>query len=487
MISLKEIQNLSKQGNVIPLFEKIPADLDTPVSAFIKLASKKKQSFLLESIEGGEKLARYSFLGFDPFMEIEHSSNTTIVRKNKKNIKAEKEPVAFVRELFKQYRPVAVKGLPRFTGGAVGYFGYDTVRWVENIPDENKDTIGLPDMHLCFYRNIIAFDHLKQEIIIIANIILEEPSVSVKLQYQSASKWIKSAVTKLTQPIKAKRLNTIKKSSSTIIAHNTQKEFEKIVKKAKEYIKEGDIYQVVLSQRWHFKSNTEPLDVYRRLRRINPSPYMFLLVFDKDAIVGSSPEMMVRIEKGIIETRPIAGTRPRGESDEQDERLVTELLADKKELAEHTMLLDLGRNDIGRVSQTGSVKVKDNMIIEKYSHVIHIVSSVIGSMNNSNQPIDGHFACFPAGTVSGAPKIRAMQIIDELETERRGVYAGSIAYLDFWGNFDSCIAIRTLVKKGNKYYIQAGAGIVADSQPTREFNETKAKAFAAIQAVTGED
>ncbi len=487
MISFSEIHKLSGQGNVIPLFEKIPADLDTPVSAFIKLAKGKKESFLLESIEGGEKLARYSFLGFEPYLVIESDGKSVLTRTG--NIKAQIDapPLNFLKEFFQRYRPVAVKGLPRFTGGAVGYFAYDTVRWLEKLPDKNQDGIGLPEMRLCLYSRIIAFDHLKQEIIIIANLLLEQNSEPLRKQYAGAVKWIKSAVAQLSKPIKTNPISQKTKSKPKVIAHQNQPIFEKIVRKAQAYIKEGDIYQVVLSQRWHINSHKSALEVYRRLRRINPSPYMFLLNFDDNAIVGASPEMMVRIEKGQIETRPIAGTRPRGENEAEDNRLIKELLTDEKELSEHTMLLDLGRNDIGRVSATGSVRVKEKMIVEKYSHVMHIVSSVTGELKPQCQPVDGHFACFPAGTVSGAPKIRAMEIIDELETERRGVYAGSIAYLDFWGNLDSCIAIRTLVKKGKTYYIQAGAGIVADSQPSREYEEIRAKAFASIQAVTGEN
>ncbi len=487
MISFAEVQKLSKQGNVIPLFVKIPADLDTPVSAFIKLAATKKQSFLLESIEGGEKLARYSFLGFDPFLLIESDGKKLIVKSGKKASRIKQKPIAYLKELFGAYSPVSMKGLPRFTGGAVGYFAYDTIRWTEKIPDKNRDNIGLPEMLLGLYSRIIVFDHLKQEIIVIANIIADKNGKSLASQYKEGTQWINSSMAQLAKPIKNKPASKKTKTSAKVIAHTQQEHFVDIVRKAKHYIKEGDIYQVVLSQRWHIKSNKSALEVYRKLRRINPSPYMFLLNFGDNAIVGASPEMMVRIEKGIIETRPIAGTRPRGEDDEEDNRLIKELLSDEKELSEHTMLLDLGRNDIGRVSATGSVQVKEKMIVEKYSHVIHIVSSVTGNLHGNCQPIDGHFACFPAGTVSGAPKIRAMQIIDELEKEKRGVYAGSIAYLDFWGNLDSCIAIRTLVKKGKTYYIQAGAGIVADSDPDKEYNETQSKAFAAIQAVTEEN
>lgn len=485
MISISEVKTLSKQGNVIPIYEKIPADLDTPVSAFIKLASNKKQSFLLESIEGGEKLARYSFLGFDPIITLESNGEYVTAITGKKRSKFHKPPLIYLKELFHSYRPVPVKGLPRFTGGAVGYFAYDTIRWLETVPDSHHDSIGLPLMRLILYSRIVAFDHLRQEIVLIANL-MTNGEKSLELQFKESLKWINETKRKLIQPVKYNSKSAKPKRAAKFIADTDQSEFESKVRTAKNYIREGDIYQVVLSQRWHAGSNKPALEVYRRLRRINPSPYMFLLNFGNDAVVGASPEMMVRIEKGVIETRPIAGTRPRGENDAEDEKLIKDLLSDKKELSEHTMLLDLGRNDIGRVSQTGSVKVKERMIVEKYSHVIHIVSSVTGQMHGRYQPIDGHFACFPAGTVTGAPKIRAMQIIDELETQKRGVYAGSIAYLDFWGNLDSCIAIRTLVKKGKTYYVQAGAGIVADSDPTREYNETKSKAFAAMQAVTDE-
>jgi anthranilate synthase component 1 len=484
MISLTEAKEFGRLGNVIPVFEKIPADLDTPVSAFIKLATHKKQCFLLESIEGGEKLARYSFLGFDPFMIIESDGVVVTTVSGRKKVKVRVSPLEFIKELFQKFKPVSVKDLPRFTGGAVGYFAYDAIRWVETLQDTRSDDVGLPVMRLSLYSRIIAFDHLKQEIALIANL-LTGNKVTIEKQYRDASKWIIDTKRKLSRPLTYKTV--IKKSNKPIqfVADTTQTEFESNVRKAKEHIREGNVYQVVLSQRWQVKSPNSALDVYRRLRRINPSPYMFLLNYGKDAVVGASPEMMVRIEKGVIETRPIAGTRPRGENEAADERLIKELFSDKKELSEHTMLLDLGRNDIGRVSKTGTVKVKENMIVEKYSHVIHIVSSVTGRMNSNVQPIDGHFACFPAGTVTGAPKIRAMQLIDELESHKRGVYAGSIAYLDFWGNLDSCIAIRTVVKKGNTYFVQAGAGIVADSDPTREYNETKSKALAAMQAVMG--
>lgn len=483
MISYAEVKKLNKKGNVIPVFVRIPADMDTPVAAFIKLASGQRESFLLESIEGGEKLARYSFLGFDPFLIVEGNGNSVILRqgKQKKVIKA--QSVEFLKQMFSFYRPVRIERLPRFTGGGVGYFSYDCIRWVERIPDSNPDSIGLPLMRFGLFGHIVVFDHLMQEILVIANIFHEPKQAGLKGKYDEA-------VSKVSQIVK--RLEAGGKAVSEkpglyarVSADYTRDEFEKMVRRAKRYIKEGDVFQVVLSQRWKVHSAMTSLSVYRRLRRINPSPYMYLINFGNNAIVGSSPEMLVRVEGRNVETRPIAGTRPRGKDEREDEKLAATLLSDAKELAEHAMLLDLGRNDVGRVSDPGTVNVKDKMIIEKYSHVIHIVSSVTGRLKKRVSPIDALLACFPAGTVSGAPKIRAMEIIDELEKLRRGVYAGAVAYIDFWGNLDSCIAIRTVVKKGKTYFVQAGAGIVADSKPAREFKETQAKAGALIEAVVG--
>jgi anthranilate synthase component 1 len=483
MISFAEVKRLSQKGNVIPIFARIPADLDTPVAAFIKLASGKRESFLLESIEGGEKLARYSFIGFDPFLIIEGNSDSVTLRRGREKQKIAGRPVEFLKRLFAAYRPVKVQGLPRFTGGGVGYFSYDCIRWLERIPDANPDDIGLPAMRIGLFSHIVVFDHLKQDILVIANILHEPGRMHLKDAYDEAVAFVERTVKKLQTTIGYRKEEP--SPAATVATDYSRSEFEKMVRRAKKYIKEGDIFQVVLSQRWRVSSTTTPLSVYRRLRRINPSPYMYLIRFGDNAIVGSSPEMLVRVEGREVETRPIAGTRPRGRNEREDEKRIADLLSDAKELAEHTMLLDLGRNDLGRVSETGSVTVKERMIIEKYSHVIHIVSSVTGRLKKRLSPLDALLACFPAGTVSGAPKIRAMEIIDELEKLRRGVYAGAVAYLDFWGNLDSCIAIRTVVKKGDTYYVQAGAGIVADSRPTREFRETEAKARALIQAVAG--
>ncbi len=483
MLTYKEAKELNRKWNVIPIFSRIPADLDTPVGAYMKLVGRKRESFLLESIEGGEKLARYSFLGFDPFLVVEGAADAVYLKQGRRVRKIEANPVDYLREMFAVYKPVRIEGLPRFTGGGVGYFSYDAVRWIENIPDSRPDRIGLPLMRFGIYRHLVVFDHLKQEILVIANILHEQRARGLRTKYDRARRDIDHIVHKLqTRKLKQQPEPAVR---STVKPEYTRSEYEKMVRRAKHYIREGDIFQVVLSQHWRIKSKISALRVYRRLRRINPSPYMFLLNFGNSSVVGSSPEMMVRVEKGAIETRPIAGTRPRGKNAAEDDKLIHDLMSDTKELAEHTMLLDLGRNDVGRVSVPGTVHVAEEMIIEKYSHVIHIVSSVMGRLQRGLSPMDGLFSCFPAGTVSGAPKIRAMEIIDELEKQQRGVYAGAVAYLDFWGNLDSCIAIRTVVKKDDCFFVQAGAGIVADSRPRREFQETEAKAAVLITAITG--
>jgi len=482
--SYSEISRLSRRGNVVPLCRRVPSDLETPVSAFMKLAGRKKYSFLLESVEGGEKLARYSFLGFDPFLVMEGKAENICLRKGRHIKRVAASPQLFLEELFSVYRPVRVEGLPRFTGGAVGYLAYDTVRWQERIPDNNPDPIDLPEMMFGLYSTVVAFDHLKQEILIIANVLHDHGQPGLRVKYQEAAGRIERIAERLSKPLRPVRTpRQVRVNRVTSLV--SQRQYENTVRRTKRYIKEGDIFQAVLSRRWQIESRESALSVYRRLRRINPSPYMFLLNFGRNAVIGASPEMMVRVEGRRIETRPIAGTRPRGRNDDEDQRRIADLLADPKELAEHTMLVDLGRNDLGRVCRPGTVTVEENMKVEKYSHVIHLVSSVTGQLQKGRKALEGLFACCPAGTVSGAPKIRAMEIIDELESSRRGVYAGTVAYLDYWGNLDSCIAIRTIVKKGTAYFIQAGAGIVADSRPAREYRETEAKAGALIEAITG--
>ncbi len=498
MFSQARVRELAREGNVIPLYVRVPADLDTPVSTFLRLAKGKRYSFLLESIEGGEKLARYSFIAFDPFMRVkvfppeEKSSNSreriVEVVRGRKRERVVAEPLVVVNEILNRFRPVNIEGIPRFSGGAVGYFAYDTAGWVDKFPDVNSDEINMPDCILGFYQSVVVFDHLKQEIILISNILVDEENSgkaqSLSAKYTYAKQWLVDTQQKLQSAAVRRTSDSEKrKRKPKLKSLTSRKEFERIVRKAKAYIKEGDIFQVVLSRRWKTKSDLPSIEIYRKLRRINPSPYMFLLQFGDAAVIGSSPEMLARIENETIVTHPIAGTRPRGANEAQDRRNEESLLHDEKELAEHTMLLDLGRNDIGRVSKSGSVRVIRQMEIERYSHVMHMVSAVEGDLTPGLPALDGMFSCFPAGTVSGAPKIRAMEIISELEESRRGVYAGAIAYLDFWGNLDSCIAIRTIVKQGDALYLQAGAGIVADSVPAREFDETAHKVEALFAAL----
>jgi anthranilate synthase component 1 len=481
IMSLTEARRLAYKGNVVPLHEKVPADLDTPVSVYLKLASRSRKSFLLESIEGGEKISRYSFIGCDPLFSLYGFKDHVVLQRGRKRSRLDTFPIEFIDELFRQYKPVAVPGLPRFTGGGVGYFAYDTIGWFERLPETNPDPINMPPIALSLFESIIVYDHLRQEILLIANI-MNSGRGRFRDKYDRARERLeqmKAALHKTTRS----RHKTPQSHRRQLKAHYSKKEFEAMVRKGKHYIREGDIFQVVLSQRWQLPYAGTALDLYRGLRRVNPSPYMYLIRDGEMSVIGSSPEMLVRVEDRLIETRPIAGTRRRGKNSDEDERLETELLADPKELAEHTMLLDLGRNDIGRVAEGGSVKVKDYFIVERYSHVMHIVSSVTGKLQKRVSPLQALYACFPAGTVSGAPKIRAMEIIDELEKHKRGVYAGAVGYIDFHGNLDSCIAIRTMLKKGNTVYVQAGAGIVADSRPAREYEETREKARALLAAI----
>lgn len=475
MLNFADVRRFRARGNVIPLVLRMSSDLHTPVSAYLRLAAERPVSFLLESVEGGERLARYSILGFDPYCLVSAWPHGLRVREGEQTTTISGSPVAGIETLFSRFHAVRIEGLPRFTGGAVGYFGYDTVRWLERLPDRHPRPAGSPDARLGFYRHIVVFDHARQEILLIYNLFDTGKLGDLRFEFERGRTSLERTARRLQAGSAAAAPRTPIRSNK-VTSNTSRSRFAQMVESARRYIYEGDIFQVVLSRRWETESGAKPLEVYRQLRRINPSPYMFLLQFGKEAVIGASPEMLARIEDGAIETRPIAGTRPRGRSDEEDRRLAEELLADPKERAEHTMLVDLGRNDLGRVALPGSVHVPESMLIEKYSHVLHIVSSVKGKLRPDVSPLRAMLACFPAGTVSGAPKIRAMEIIDQLERERRGLYAGCIAYLDFHGNLDSCIAIRTLVKSGRKYLIQAGAGIVADSDPQREAAETEAKA-----------
>jgi len=499
---------MASRGNLIPVYREICDDLDTPVSAFKKIDTGK--SFLLESVEGGEKIARYSFLGSDPIVVIlGHEGRVEIQEKSQAATSVSTgNPLTVLKELMARYRYVPVTGLPRFFGGAVGSISYDFIRHMEPIPDHNPDELNVPEFLFFLVDTLLIFDHMAHTIKIVSNAFIED---SVDSAYDQAIEKIDQLYKRLQMPATAASQildgDVMHRTPQSIdivhgdaahtdiapgdIAHGrlkitsnyTQAAFETCVKKAKEYIRAGDAIQIVLSQRLSCEISCNSFDLYRALRLVNPSPYMYYLQHEDIRIVGASPELLVRVVDGVVEERPIAGTRKRGVTEEEDQFLAGDLLADPKERAEHIMLVDLGRNDIGRVCRPGTVQVTELMVIEKYSHVMHIVSNVKGILMDDKDCFDTLQACFPAGTVSGAPKVRAMQIIEELEPVKRGPYAGAIGYFGFSGNMDTCITIRTIVMKGNTAYIQAGAGIVADSDPQTEYQETLNKAMALIEAV----
>ncbi|MDO9288883.1 MAG: anthranilate synthase component I [Thermodesulfovibrionales bacterium] len=481
---IKEFHALCKRGNLIPVYREILADMDTPVSAFLKIGGSP--SFLLESVVGGEKWARYSFLGSNPSKIIRGwGKKIEIKETGKKPVTFETEdPVAVLKKELSVYRPVDVPGLPRFSGGLVGYMGYDMVRFFERVPDSDKSGLDLPDMFFMLADTMLIFDSLKQKIKIVSN---------VHVDGKSTSKAYKEAVEKIdaiTEKLRSAKVRSQKpgagkspKQKGFSSSFATKEAFEDAVSKSKEYIAAGDIFQVVLSQRFERRSNIEPFDIYRALRVINPSPYMYFINTGDAKIVGSSPEILVRLEDKKIVLRPIAGTRKRGDTEEKDKALEEELKKDPKEIAEHIMLVDLGRNDVGRVAEKGSVTVTELMDIERYSHVMHMVSNVEGKLEKNLDAFDVLRACFPAGTVTGAPKVRAMEIIEEFEPTKRGPYAGAVGYFSYSGNMDTCITIRTLIIKDNRIYVQAGAGIVADSVPEREYIETVNKAKGMMKAV----
>ncbi len=473
--------SLVEKGNLIPVYREIMADMDTPVSAFRKL-DDGRFSYLLESIEGGEKWGRYSFLGSTPSVIIRSKGNLVEIVSDGNTVQHESsDPLSCVKELLAQFTPVEVDGLPRFFGGAVGYLGYDMVRHFESLETENPAQLDAYDSYFLITDSIVIFDTMRQKIKVVSNAHITE-NVSPSEAYDRATEKINDIIRKLRAPLPAQAV-TSPKNPVEFLSNMPRKSFEESVEKAKEYVRSGDIIQVVLSQRFSGELTADPLDIYRVLRTLNPSPYMFFLRLDDTVIAGASPEVMVRKEGEQVELRPIAGTRPRGATPEDDARLADELIADPKERAEHVMLVDLGRNDLGRVCTTGSVTVSELMIVERYSHVMHIVSNVQGQLSADRDAFDLVRATFPAGTLSGAPKIRAMQIIDELEPVRREIYGGAVGYFSFSGNMDLCITIRTLVIKGGKVYLQAGAGIVADSDPAAEWQETVNKGMAVIRAV----
>lgn len=487
--SKQEFIKLSKKGNLIPVYKEISGDLETPVSAFLKLSPKSEYSYLLESVEGQEKIARFSFLACQPsqLIVIKGKRLEILSRdeggkfRTKESFETD-DPFMAIKEIMSGYRPVKAEGLLKFFGGLVGYIGYNMVRFFEDIPEKNPDTLGIADSIFLLSDTLLVFDHLKHRVKIISCAYLKDKKLSTILKaYKKSVAQIDEIINALKKPVREARKDKRKKLE---ISFATKRQaFLEMVRKAKEYIRRGDIIQVVLSQLLTARSADAPFNIYRKLRSLNPSAYMFYLKLKDLHLIGSSPEMLVRCEDGLVTARPIAGTRPRGAGDEEDKRLERELLADKKEKAEHIMLVDLGRNDLGRVCEFGSVKVLEFMRIERYSHVMHIVSEVQGRLRQGKDIYDVLRACFPAGTVTGSPKVRAMEIIDELESSARGPYAGAVGYFSFSGNLDTCITIRTIVVNKGIAYVQAGAGIVADSLAEREYQETLNKAKAQLEAL----
>lgn len=483
-LTLDEFRAYAKQGNLIPLFREILADQDTPVSAFAKI-DHGPSAYLLESIQGGEKWARYSFLGSGSPLVIYEDRGDLCVKKgsDRRRIPSRGAPLDRLREILETYRPVTVPDLPRFVGGAVGYLGYDMVRTFEDLPFRRKEHFDIPDFAFLLTETLLIFDNVSQKIKVVANAHVKSPSErDICSAYRDATGRIEAMIARIRRPLR--RVKPRRRRSPIRFTTNMSKaDFEKIVSRAQEYIKAGDIFQCVLSQRWETSLQAPPFQLYRALRLVNPSPYMYYLRIAGVELVGSSPEILVRCEDGLVSVRPIAGTRRRGATMDEDAELERRLLADAKERAEHIMLVDLGRNDIGRVAERGSVHVESLMNVERYSHVMHMVSNVTGKLCLNKTVYDVLKACFPAGTVSGAPKIRAMEIIEELEPTRRGPYAGAVGYVSFSGNMDMCINIRTVVVSRRRAFIQAGAGIVADSNPEHEYEETCNKSRAMMKAI----
>jgi anthranilate synthase component 1 len=484
LTSFEEFVELAKRATFVPVVKEVVADLLTPVSAFLKIAEHSDYAFLLESVEGGEHVGRYSFLGKDPFLILRGRGAETLLDRAGTTTTSEKPFIETLRELMSGFQSPFVPGLPRFTGGAVGYLGYDTAAWFEPAVARGASERGAAqtgdDAGFMLFDTVLAFDHVQHRILLIANARISGDE-DLRSLYQFACAKIEFLERELERALSLSRVAS--NETLRLESNFTQPAFEAIVRHAKEYIAAGDIYQVVLSQRFSADVGVDPFTVYRALRHVNPSPYMFFVRMGDRSIVGSSPEMLVRVEGRHAVTHPIAGTRPRGRTDEEDQRLAEELKRNEKERAEHVMLVDLGRNDLGRVCDYGSVRVPTFMSLERYSHVMHLVSVVEGRLAADRDRLDALVSCFPAGTVSGAPKVRAMQIIDELETMRRGIYAGAVGYLDFAGNLDFCIAIRTIVLERGRAWVQVGAGIVADSNPTAEYEETRDKARAMIRAL----
>jgi len=500
---LENFKKLAAEYNLVPVARELIVDLDNPLSIFTKVAGDQSHAFLFESLEGGEKWGRYSFIGFDPLLIFTSRGEEVVIRRNRADFGSPAEagtspgsefhqqllrgdPLQTLEKLLAELRPaIADSSLPRFCGGAVGFLGYDMVRFMERLPALNPPLPAFPDSSFLIPRVVLVYDNLRQRLTVV-NWVATDADVDAESLYVQARERIDRVVACLERPLAPELLTGIPEGAAPrheFAANMSPADFKEMVVRAKEYILAGDVIQVVLSQRFQTSTAVPPLRLYRALRNINPSPYLFYLRLGDLVQIGSSPEILVRLEGDDIELRPIAGTRPRGRDQEEDLALERELLADPKERAEHLMLVDLGRNDVGRVARYGSVEVRDLLVIERYSHVMHIVSGVHGKLNPGKNQFDVIRACFPAGTVSGAPKIRAMEIIEELEPERRGPYAGAVGYFGFTGNMDFCITIRTFVMMGEQLWVQAGAGIVADSDPEAEFVETVNKSMGLRRAL----
>jgi len=493
--SFAEFQRLARQGSVVPVYCTIVADLLSPVSAFLKLTPQAavragaharrdqthSHSFLLESVEGGERVGRYTFFGVDPFQVISCRGERITLARGPQRKEESGNIFDYLRQVGANYHSVTLAGLPPFTAGAIGYLSYETVRRLERLPPRVAPDVDLDDAVFMYFANVLAFDHVQHRLFLIANVLTEEGKGSLRAKYDAAVLQLERLERLLRQPLNLPRSRR-PREPLRVRPNMTRQQYEAMVERSKEYIRAGDMFQVVLSQRLEVPVRVPPFDVYRALRVVNPSPYMYFLRLGDATLLGSSPEMLVKVSGRDVEYRPIAGTRPRGKTEEEDKRLEAELRSDEKERAEHIMLVDLGRNDVGRVCEFATVRPKEVMFVERYSHVMHLVSSIQGRLRPDADSYAALAACFPAGTLTGAPKVRAMEIIDELEPTRRGLYGGAVLYADFSGNLNSCIVIRTVLVKGQRAYLQAGAGIVADSIPAREYEECMNKARALLRA-----
>ena len=468
--TLEEVQGLAGRSNVVPVYREMSAHVETPVSAYLKVA-RPPYSFLLESVEGGEQTARYSFIGTEPL---------SVARTGPSQADGEIDPLIPVQRAMRGYELAPDQDIGPFNGGMVGYISYDAVKYFERLPSPERDSVGVPESVFMLTTTFLVFDHVQRVIRVVSHAFLDG---DVETAYSDAVKRIDEIVARLDAPAPAPPRRAAGPAGSGVKSNLTREEYDRIVERCKEYIYAGDIIQTVPSQRFSRHTTAHPLEIYRALREINPSPYMYYLELDDFHIVGASPEELVRVQDGLVSTRPIAGTMPRGKTEEEDAAVERALLADEKERAEHIMLVDLGRNDVGRVSKPGTVEVTELMAVERYSHVMHIVSYVVGRLRDDKTPYDALRSCFPAGTLSGAPKIRAMEIIAEMEPDKRGPYGGAVGYFDLNGNMDTAITIRTMVIKDGVAYVQAGGGIVFDSVPKTEYEETLHKASAVLMAI----